>query len=99
MQQLSKGGVALGLIDPLQLQDQKLTLSSGDALVLYTDGITETFSPGGEEFGTRRLLTTLSSPSGRSAEAIVEGIGTALTAFRAGAALADDYTLLVVRRN
>lgn len=99
VQQLSKGGVALGLIDPLQLQDQKLTLSSGDALVLYTDGITETFSPGGEEFGTRRLLTTLSSPSGRSAEAIVEGIGTALTAFRAGAALADDYTLLVVRRN
>jgi serine phosphatase RsbU (regulator of sigma subunit)/predicted enzyme related to lactoylglutathione lyase len=34
-------------------------LSPGDTLVLYTDGITESFSPDGEEFGEERLIDVL----------------------------------------
>jgi serine phosphatase RsbU (regulator of sigma subunit)/catechol 2,3-dioxygenase-like lactoylglutathione lyase family enzyme len=34
-------------------------LSPGDTLVLYTDGITESFSPTGEEFGEERLIDVL----------------------------------------
>jgi serine phosphatase RsbU (regulator of sigma subunit)/catechol 2,3-dioxygenase-like lactoylglutathione lyase family enzyme len=34
-------------------------LSPGDTLVLYTDGITESFSPSGEEFGEERLIDVL----------------------------------------
>ena len=34
-------------------------LLSGDTLALYTDGITESFNPAGEEFGEQRLIAAL----------------------------------------
>lgn len=98
VQQLEKGGIALGVMDPVQLQDQKIVLSSGDGLVLYTDGITESFSPDGDEYGVRRLLTKLAAFPGKTARAIVDGIGQGLDEFRDGAPLSDDYTLLVISR-
>ena len=98
LRRLDKGGIALGLVDPIQLQDQELTLAAGDGLVLYTDGITETFSPEGESFGESRLKTRLESLLGETAKGIIEGIGFTLDNFRGGRDLDDDYTLLVIRR-
>jgi len=97
-QPLNKGGLALGMMDPIHLADQELVLAPGDGLVLYTDGITETFSPEGESFGTNRLNVRLKSLLGESARGIIEGIELTLDTFRAGRALDDDYTLLVIRR-
>jgi serine phosphatase RsbU (regulator of sigma subunit)/catechol 2,3-dioxygenase-like lactoylglutathione lyase family enzyme len=54
-------------------------ISAGDTLVLYTDGITESFSPGGEEFGEGRLVECLrrhrALPSERLLSAIVGEVG------------------------
>jgi len=86
------------MMDSIHLSDQDLVLAPGDALVLYTDGITETFSPEGESFGTNRLNVRLKSLLGESARGIIEGIELTLDTFRAGRALDDDYTLLVIRR-
>lgn len=98
VQPLNKGGIALGMMDPISLKDQELVLTPGDGLVLYTDGITETFSPEGEAFGEVRLRARLESLLGETARGIIEGIGLTLNDFRAGSALDDDYTLLVIRR-
>ena len=98
LQMLRKGGIALGMIDPINLRDQELVLAPGDGLVLYTDGITETFSPEGEMFGDIRLQARIESLLGETASGIIEGIGLSLDGFRAGRALDDDYTLLVIRR-
>jgi sigma-B regulation protein RsbU (phosphoserine phosphatase) len=98
VQSLNKGGIALGMMDPILLQDQELVLASGDGLVLYTDGITETFSPEGEAFGDVRFKARLESLLGETARGIIEGITQTLDSFRAGRALDDDYTLLVIRR-
>ena len=95
---LSKGGIALGMMDPIHLKDQELVLAPGDALVLYTDGITETFSPAGEAFGDVRFKARLGSLLGETARGIVEGIGVSVDNFRADRPLDDDYTLLVIRR-
>jgi len=65
---------------------------------MYTDGITETFSPNAEAFGEARLKARLESLLGETARGIIEGIGLTLDDFRAGSALDDDYTLLVIRR-
>ncbi len=98
LQPLKKGGLALGMLDPINLKDQELVLVSGDKLVLYTDGITETFSPAGEAFGDARFKARLGSFLDETASRIVEGIGLSLDSFRADAELDDDYTLLVIRR-
>lgn len=98
LQMLSKGGIALGMMDPINLVDQELVLEPGDGLVLYTDGITETFSPEGEAFGDGLFKARLQSLLGETARGIVEGIGVSVDDFRAGRALDDDYTLLVIRR-
>ena len=86
------------MMDPISLRDQELVLSPGDGLVLYTDGITETFSPEGEAFGDIRFKARLGSLLGETARGIVEGIGVSVDDFRSGRALDDDYTLLVIRR-
>ena len=98
VQPLNKGGIALGMMDPIHLDDQELLLAPGDGLVMYTDGITETFSPEGEAFGEVRLKARLESLLGETARGIIEGIRLTLDDFRAGSALDDDYTLLVIRR-
>ena len=98
LQMLNKGGIALGMMDPISLRDQELVLAPGDGLVLYTDGITETFSPGGEAFGDLRFKARLGSLLGETARGIVDGIVVSVNGFRAGRALDDDYTLLVIRR-
>jgi len=98
VQPLKQGGIALGMMDPISLKDQELVLAPGDSLVLYTDGITETFSPAGDPFGDVRFNAKLGSLLGETARGIIEGIGVTVDKFRAGRALDDDYTLLVIRR-
>jgi serine phosphatase RsbU (regulator of sigma subunit) len=47
---------------------KECSVSEGDTLAVYTDGVTETFNPAGEEYGEQRLIAalqrnrTLSSP-------------------------------------
>jgi len=98
LQLLNKGGIALGMMDPISLKDRELMLAPGDGLVMYTDGITETFSPDGEAFGDVRFKERLGSLLAETARSIIQGISFSLDSFRAEAALDDDYTLLVIRR-
>ena len=46
IEELPKGGMAMGVMARHQLTDHHLTLEPGDCLLLYTDGVTETFSAG-----------------------------------------------------
>lgn len=99
LQPLNRGGIALGLMDPINLEDRELVLAPGDGLVFYTDGVTETFSPEGQPFGDGRLKARLQSLLGETARGIIDGVGFTLDSFRADGVLDDDYTLLVIRRD
>jgi sigma-B regulation protein RsbU (phosphoserine phosphatase) len=52
---LPHGGVVLGMFDDAEYATSTVGLEPGDRLVLFTDGITEAFSPSGEEYGEERL--------------------------------------------
>lgn len=95
---LAHGGLALGLMDPISLEENEVMLKPADTLVLYTDGITDTFSPQGQLFTDQRLQTTLNQGFGKSAQGVVQLINEETAEFRSGAPLSDDNTLLVVRR-
>ena len=100
---LEKGELALGVLSESQYSGHARLLQPGDCLVLYTDGITEAFSPSDEMFGEKGLQETIRLTMQRSsevtAEELLHGIDESVQIFVGDAPLADDLTLLVLRRD
>ena len=88
-------GTLLGIFEDPTLADRVIDLKPGDALVLYTDGVTDERNED-EEFGEARLRSTLASLAGADAQGIVDGVVDTVNAFRSGHAH-DDIALLVIR--
>jgi len=102
-QRQEKGEIALGVLEGSQYSINVTQLDQEDFLVLYTDGVTEAFSPSNEMYGEEGLLQTICQmfehkqhPSAR--ELLVE-IDNEVRNFAGENELADDLTLLVVRRD
>ncbi|HEX5617424.1 MAG TPA: SpoIIE family protein phosphatase [Solirubrobacteraceae bacterium] len=89
------GGPLLGVIRSVTHEDAAVDLEPGDALVCFTDGVTEGRGPEGM-FGDRRLGEVLAASAGMSAEAIAERVTQAALEFQGGVTQ-DDLALLVVR--
>jgi len=72
-------------------------LAPGDALVMYTDGVTEACNAAGELFGEPRLEALLSEAGRLDPEALTARIVEAVRVFEDGSPQTDDVTTLVVR--
>lgn len=97
IRRLERGGMMLGVMDVAPYEEETLSLSPGDRLVVYTDGISERTDPSGEEYGDERLLASLRTlPAGLPARVVVERSLAALEAFAGGVEPADDQTLMVL---
>lgn len=97
-QLLHAHGMPLGLFPNKVYSSGSITLSAGDLLVLYTDGVTEASNPDGEEFGLERLIAVATASLGKPLLELESDIGTALAGFVAGTPYADDRTLVLLRR-
>jgi sigma-B regulation protein RsbU (phosphoserine phosphatase) len=95
---LEKAGVNLPLgIEPdIQPAVFRLGIQPGDALLVYTDGITEQDNPEGEEFGDKRLLrlAVKSLTEEKNLDAL---LASALEEFRRNSPQRDDMTCLFFR--
>lgn len=88
------GGPPLGVVDDFEPDAVTIHLEPGDTLVLYTDGVPETFSPADELFGLARLGSAVAS--GGVPHRIVEELQAALAAHAAGRPPADDQTMVAL---
>jgi serine phosphatase RsbU (regulator of sigma subunit) len=95
---LDGGGLVMGLFENCRYDRYDAQLNPGDLLVLYSDGVTEANNVAGEEFGEDRLLETIRLNRHRNAGELMMAINGALTTFTAGAATADDVTLLILKK-
>ena len=93
---LSERGMALGVIDDAPIGGGSVTLSAGDSLLLYTDGITDALDASDVAFGTDRLLRAVGAASAVDAPALVSSLLAEVTAFVGSAPQFDDTTLLAV---
>jgi sigma-B regulation protein RsbU (phosphoserine phosphatase) len=96
-ERLRATGLVLGAVSDSPYLEESVQLQPGDVVVAYTDGVTEAFGPGGQEFGEERLFEVVASARGLPASAIVERVARAVEAWRGGAPAHDDLTLVVAR--
>ncbi|NBO65760.1 MAG: FHA domain-containing protein [Acidobacteria bacterium] len=98
LQRLDIGGLPVG-ITPLAAYTQgEVTLGSGDVLVIFSDGVTDSLSESGEDFGETRLISAISENRHRTAAGIRDRIDEALGRFVGKASSVDDLTVVIVKR-
>lgn len=94
---LKAEGIALGVLDEIELESVEVQLKSGDVVVLYTDGVTEATNNLDEEYGTGRLTQLVETMHHRSATEIIDGIVADVTSFAMGRPQFDDITVMVLK--
>jgi sigma-B regulation protein RsbU (phosphoserine phosphatase) len=90
-------GTALGFEPGLEFTRTELTLNHGDALILYSDGVSEAFNPQEECYGNERLLADAGGLAGQSATAITAELLRKVRAFAATAPQSDDIAILTLK--
>lgn len=88
----------MGVFDDFEYKNDRFLLEEGDALVMYTDGITEAFNNEKEQFGERRLEDTLSELAYENSESMIAEIHNDLHEFVGDALQSDDITLMIIKK-
>lgn len=91
-------GLPIGILPDQEYGEGCVRLWPGDAIVVYSDGITESINALGEEFGEERLVDVVLKNLARSANKIRDKIDESLSRFVGTAAPVDDMTLLILKR-
>jgi sigma-B regulation protein RsbU (phosphoserine phosphatase) len=87
---------ALGAIEGIPYGSDPFALAEGEALFLYSDGVSEAEDDAGGFFGRDRLMEALAA-AGTAPAAVVEEVLRAVARFARGAPQADDITALALR--
>jgi sigma-B regulation protein RsbU (phosphoserine phosphatase) len=95
IEELPPGGVVLGRLRRAAYPEVTVPLEPGDRVLLFTDGIPEALSPGGEMFGEERLREVLASHISEPAERTAEALVARVAAWTGRSAFDDDLTLVV----
>jgi sigma-B regulation protein RsbU (phosphoserine phosphatase) len=94
---LEEGSLPLGIRADTSYNATELPLEPGDWVVLYTDGVSEASSDGGEEFGDDRLVQTIAAHQASGPNAMCDAIVADVRAHTCGRAAADDLTIVAAR--
>ena len=95
---LEAGGIPLGIAPEFGYGEASAALGPGDALILYTDGITDARNRSLEDYGEERLYRLVDRlPKSMNARELVEAIAGDVSRFTEGAEQADDITLVALK--
>lgn len=75
----------------------KLTVSEGDIIILFTDGLIEALNREGKQFGTDSLSKIIVANNKKNAKEIASEVKHNIQAFIGSASLHDDQTLVVMK--
>jgi phosphoserine phosphatase RsbU/P len=95
---LKRTGAALGIIEDLPMEERIILLGLNDLLLLYTDGLTEAFSPEDEIYGEKRLLKEMKASRRSSAGEVLKTLEASVNQFMGPLPAADDLTMLAIKR-
>jgi len=96
-------GMALGMVPPeifdLMIKDKTVPFSKDDALILYTDGVTESVNSSGEEYSGARLMNALKTHGNGSAQSILNQLMNSVQRFSGDEGQPDDLTLITIKHS
>jgi phosphoserine phosphatase RsbU/P len=98
VERLTEGGMVLGFFDGIAYADGIVEMRAGDTLLVFSDGVTETWNAEGDEFGEDGLTDVAVRGRGLDAATLQDEILRGLERFAAGAKATDDRTLIVLKR-
>ncbi|HJM10241.1 MAG TPA: GAF domain-containing SpoIIE family protein phosphatase [Candidatus Marinimicrobia bacterium] len=93
----STGGIALGVMEEMEFESATFTISKGDSIFLYTDGVNEAMNEADEEYSYERLEDYLKENSTGSITDMVDRNLESVKEFAGTAPQSDDITVLALR--
>jgi len=96
---IRSGGLALMMDSDIEpyIADSEITVESGDFIILYTDGVIETFNPAKEIFGLERLVKFFKKTSEVNKNTIEKMLPQTLLEWRGDDNQTDDTTCILMR--
>jgi sigma-B regulation protein RsbU (phosphoserine phosphatase) len=96
-EKLEAGGLPLGIDTGAAYETAAIELKSGDALILYTDGVVEAFDGKGQEFGNDRWVEAIRALPDWNAQESLQFLMKRVDDFVGQTRQSDDITCLVIR--
>jgi serine phosphatase RsbU (regulator of sigma subunit) len=96
IESITASGVPVGMLEDSVYPVEERRLESGDKIVVYSDGITESRNDTGEFFGVERLQSVVRARAGGSCQEIHAAVLDAVEEFTSGVPQADDISLAVI---
>jgi len=93
---VGNGGMPVGLWPEIEFDCLDFVVAPGDRLLLYSDGVTECVSKGGETFGEARLLAFLREHPSPSLDELLDGLLAKITSWAGTSEFTDDVSLLAL---
>ena len=97
VRRLECGGPIVGLFEGAAYDEETVTLSPGDLLIVFSDGISEALSAAGDEYGESRIVTVVQRNASAEPQQMLEALFADVRSFAQGAAQSDDITAMVLR--
>jgi sigma-B regulation protein RsbU (phosphoserine phosphatase) len=97
VRRLECGGPIVGLFDSATFSEETVTLSPGDWLIVFSDGVSEAMSASGEEYGESRIVECVERNKTVEPRQLLEALFADVREFTRGAPQSDDITAMVLR--
>lgn len=96
---LGGGGIALGMLDRMDLKGERIPIQVGDLMVMYSNGVVEAESSSKKSFGIERLINLIISNREHSASEVLAAVEKELNGFSKDQLARSDVTLVIIKRS
>ncbi len=95
---LMTGGTVLGIMGDMVYEEETVSFDVGDALVIYSDGVTEAMNPSREQYGPERLEQCLLKNRETSPSEMIDALVRSVRSFTGDEPQTDDMTVVIAKR-
>ena len=97
IERLVAGGLPLGIQGEARYESGTITVSPGDWVVIFTDGLVEAENQFAQEYGEERLLNVLHANSATTPQVLLERMIAEVNAFVGPTPQHDDITCMLIK--